>query len=636
MTLKHPLDPLESQEIEKAVELLKSDKRFKEGSTFISAILDEPDKSIVSDYKENDPIPRKVKLLGSDKNPDGGFCAKIDIVKNQVVSYERLKANGQAPYNMEEMMTAIGLTIQNPEYQKALKKRGITDFELLHIDPWPAGGFVHETIKPGHRALKCISFLKESMNDNGYAKPIQGVISWVDVTLGKVVHVEDHGVVPIPKEHARYDIESQPKIREGLKTINITQPNGPSFEVDGYHISWQGWKFRISIHDVHGLVLHKLSLNDRSILYHAALSDMVVPYGDSDPMHSWKHVFDGSEYGLGRFINSLTLGCDCVGEIQYFDINQINWDGEIIKTENAICLHEEDYGIQWKHSDDRGGASEVRRSRRLVISSIFTVGNYDYGLFWYLYLDGTIQMEVKLTGIMGISAITEETYNPSQAPKVANNLAAPLHQHLFCFRLDWELDGKENQLFETEIQLLPVSENNPNGTQFSSVANHLTKESDAKREISPETSRVWKVVNPNKKNSLGIPVAYKLLPGATPKLFSNPDSIVSKRAAFAKHNLWATPYNSEEMGAAGSYTVMSDGESGLEDYTKNDRDISKCDLVTWHTFGLSHVPRPEDWPVMPVEYCGFHLIPVGFFDKNPTLDLPPSCKTGNLSDKKEN
>ena len=196
------------------------------------------------------------------------------------------------------------------------------------------------------------------------------------------------------------------------------------------------------------------------------------------------------------------------------------------------------------------------------------------------------------------------------------------------------MDGKENQLFETEIELLPVSEDNPNGTQFSSVAKHLTKESDAKREISAETSRVWKVVNPDKKNSLGVPVAYKLLPGATPKLLSNPDSIVSKRAAFAKHNLWATPYNSEELGAAGSYTVMSNGESGLEDYTKNDRDISKCDLVTWHTFGLSHVPRPEDWPVMPVEYCGFHLIPVGFFDKNPTLDIPPSCKTGNQSDKK--
>ena len=78
--------------------------------------------------------------------------------------------------------------------------------------------------------------------------------------------------------------------------------------------------------------------------------------------------------------------------------------------ENAICLHEEDYGIQWKHNDGMGAPNEVRRSRRLVISSISTIGNYDYGLFWYLYLDGTIEAEVKLTGIVGISAYNEEKH----------------------------------------------------------------------------------------------------------------------------------------------------------------------------------------------------------------------------------
>jgi primary-amine oxidase len=49
-------------------------------------------------------------------------------------------------------------------------------------------------------------------------------------------------------------------------------------------------------------------------------------------------------------------------------------------------------------------------------------------------------------------------------------------------------------------------------------------------------------------------------------------------------------------------------------------------IVVWHTFGVSHSPRPEDWPVMPVEYCGFHLMPVGFFDGNPALDLPASAE----------
>ena len=288
-------------------------------------------------------------------------------------------------------------------------------------------------------------------------------------------------------------------------------------------------------------------------------------------------------------------------------------------------MHEEDYGIQWKHYDSSSKTSEVRRSRRLVISSIFTIGNYDYGFYWYLYLDGTMQMEIKLTGIVGVSAVTDETHNPAQSPLVAERLASPVHQHAFCFRLDWELDGGSNALYENEIEVLPVSDGNPDATQFRSVSRHLTDENAAKRSIAPERSRYWKVVNPASANGLGVPVAYKLLPGASPGLFAGPDSKVAQRAAFARHHLWATPYADDELSAAGPFTVMHDGRGGLPDYTCGNRSIADCDLVMWHTVAITHVPRPEDWPVMPVEYCGFHLLPVGFFDRNPTLDLPVRC-----------
>lgn len=354
---------------------------------------------------------------------------------------------------------------------------------------------------------------------------------------------------------------------------------------------------------------------------------MVVPYGSADPMHSWKAVHDGTEYGFGRLSNSLTLGCDCLGEIHYFNASGISFDGSVEVIENAICLHEEDYGIQWKHNDGMGAPNEVRRSRRLVISSISTIGNYDYGLFWYLYLDGTIEAEVKLTGIVGISAYNEEKHNPNQDLRISKELVSPVHQHLFCMRLDWNLDGGNNQLFESEIELMPDDDNNSYGMQFQSVSTHLKTEHEAKRDISPATSRVWKVVNPQKKNGMGLPVAYKLLPGNTPKMLARDDSPPAKRASFGKHNLWGTPFNDGEYAAGGANSVMHSGEGGLEDITSGDRDISNCDLVTWYTFGVTHVPRPEDWPVMPVEYCGFHLIPVGFFDENPTINLPPNCSS---------
>lgn len=631
--MTHPLDQIISEEINKAVDLCKSHQDFCEETVFLSISLVEPDKELLRKGSDVE-LSRKLKIRGIDSNSDGGFESILDITNNQIISLDRVSNDAQVTYSMAEVFMAQELTKANKDYQEALEKRGITDLELIQIDPWPAGGIVHESIEPGHRAFKTISFLKENKSDNAYAKPINGIISHVDLTLKKVTCVEDHGVVELPKAHGRYDADSQSELRDEPKQIDITQPEGPGYIIEGNLISWEGWELRASVNPDEGPVLHQVSLNGRSILHRAALSDMVVPYGTADPMHSWKAVHDGTEYGFGSLVNSLTLGCDCLGEIHYLDANMLMFDGSVNTIENAICIHEEDYGIQWKHTDtNMMGANEVRRSRRLVISSIATIGNYDYGLFWYLYLDGTVQCEVKLTGIVGISSYDESIHRDDQDFRISDELVSPIHQHLFCIRLDWDLENGDNQLFETNIETLPVSKENPNGMQLSAVSTHLKKESEAKRDISPASSRVWKIVNPNKKNSLGLPVAYKLLPGNTPTLLAHHDSPPGKRASFSKHNLWATPFKAEEMAAGGQNSVMHSGQGGLDDITSSDRDISECDLVTWHTFGLTHTPRPEDWPVMPVEYCGFHLIPVGFFDRNPTINLPPSCKGESKSNK---
>ena len=402
--MKHPLDQIGAEEIEHAVELCRSHKGFDENTMFINISLVEPKKEQIRNYKSGDELPRTLRIRGVDSNADGGFVVIVDIKANEISSFDRVSKEAQVPYSFAEVFMATELTKADKAYQEALKKRGISNLDLVQIDPWPAGGVVHESIEKGHRALKTISFLKENETDNGYAKPITGVICHIDLTLKQVTHVEDHGVVAIPKAHARYDADSQSELREHPKKIDIIQPDGPGFKVDGNLISWEGWQVRASVNPDEGPVLHQLSLNGRAILHRAALSDMVVPYGTADPMHSWKAVHDGTEYGFGTLSNSLTLGCDCLGEIHYLDANMLLFDGSVNTIENAICIHEEDFGIQWKHSDSNGGANEVRRSRRLVISSIATIGNYDYGLFWYLYLDGNIQCEVKLTGIVGISA----------------------------------------------------------------------------------------------------------------------------------------------------------------------------------------------------------------------------------------
>ncbi len=623
--MSNPFAPLSAAELESAINIFRA-AHNDEHAAFCSSGVHEPAKE---DVKAGIETARIVKFLGTDSTPDGGFEALVNLTENKVDAVTRLPLETQVPYGFLELAIAIQLTKTNEEWLAAVKARGVAceteeELELIQIDPWPAGGYAVHEIPRGHRAVRCIAFVREDKTDNGYARPIHGLICHVDLTEKKVVKVEDSGVIPMPPNHGRFDAAHQESVREDLKTLDITQPDGPSFEVDGYNVKWQGYEFNVSMHPVHGLVLHQLSLQGRPILYRAALSEMIVPYGDNDNMHSWKHVLDASEYNMGMLVNSLKLGCDCLGEIFYFDVHQVTWEGKVKSVENAICMHEEDYGIQWKHYDSDSQTSEVRRSRRLVISSIFTIGNYDYGFYWYLYLDGTIQMEIKLTGIVGVSAVTDETHNQAQSPIIAEGLASPVHQHVFCFRLDWELDGGTNSLFESQIEMMPVNEANPQGTQFQAVARHMTDEASAKSNIAPERSRNWKVTNPASLNGLGMPVAYKLLPAASAPLLAPLESAVGQRGAFGKHHMWATPYEEGEFSAAGPYTVMHEG-GGLPEYTKNNRDISDCDLVMWHTVALTHVPRPEDWPVMPVEYTGFHLIPVGFFDRNPTLDLPSHC-----------
>ena len=164
---------------------------------------------------------------------------------------------------------------------------------------------------------------------------------------------------------------------------------------------------RIGFDAREGLTLHQVSLDDRPVLYRASIPEMVVPYGDPK-FRYWQAYFDTGEYLVGKWANSLELGCDCLGEIAYLDATVTDDTGQPRTIANAICIHEEDFGILWKHTDIFNGSAQSRRQRRLVVSYFTTVGNYDYGFYWYFYLDGTIELEVKATGVLFTSAYPDE------------------------------------------------------------------------------------------------------------------------------------------------------------------------------------------------------------------------------------
>ncbi|GAC1518034.1 MAG: primary-amine oxidase [Acidimicrobiales bacterium] len=622
----HPLEALTADEIRTAVAALRASGRLDGSVRFSTVTLEEPTKADLVAFGTGSPVPRLVRCLAI---PGPGCAlsdAVVDVGSGRVTRWTEIE--GVRPALLfDDSLHAIVALHENEEVRAALARRGIHDLAQLQIDPWPTGNF-GIAAEEGRRIFRCLFYLRETPEANGYARPIEGLIATVDGARHEVLEVIDHGVVPMPPEPGSYYPEDHQPLRTDLRPLEIVQPDGPSFSVEGNLVRWQGWSLRVSMDPLEGLVLHTVAYDEgrgrRPVLHRASICEMVVPYGHPGPGHAWKNAFDVGEWGLGRMANSLTLGCDCLGEIRYFDAVMADERGEPAVRENASCMHEEDFGILWKHQDLHSGRTEVRRSRRLVISSIATVGNYEYGFYWYLYLDGTIQLEVKLTGIMSTAAVAPGAADP-HAPAIAPGLAAPVHQHLFCARLDVSVDGPVNEVYEVDVVPDPAGPANPLGNAFTPVARRLDHEQAAQRVADPARSRVWKVVNPTARNAVGESTAYKLVPGPSPTLLAQADSSIARRAAFATRNLWVTRFCADERRAAGDFPNQHAGGDGLPRWTAADRSLVGTNVVVWHTFGVTHVPRPEDWPVMPVEYCGFSFVPHGFFDRNPALDLPPSA-----------
>jgi primary-amine oxidase len=642
-TTSNPLEPLSADEIRRTAELLREQGDLGEKVRFVTVSLHEPPKRDLLEHDRNGgPAPdRAAFAILYDREHQQTVEAVVSLAVGVVTSWQVIE-DVQPSVMLEEFFSTEEITRADPRWQEAMRKRGVTDFSLAMIDPWAAGYDIEDP--QGRRLVRPLTFVRSREDDNGYARPVEGLIVLVDLDRMEVIDVRDHGVVPLPEKAGNYmpelmfDDDNRPaftRLRDDVRPIEITQPQGPSFTLDGHAVSWQKWRLRVGYTPREGLVLHQVGYEDRGrlrpVIYRASLSEMYIPYGDPAPTHRIKNVFDEGEYGVGLLLNPLELGCDCLGEIVYFDAVAHDQDGQPRTIPNAICMHEEDYGISWKHTDFRTEKAEVRRSRRLVISCIATVGNYEYGFFWYLYTDGTIQYEVKLTGILSTGALPDGQ-EPRHGVVVAPRLYGPHHQHFFNVRLDMQVDGERNSVYEVDAAALPPGDENPYGNAWVTKKTLLARESEARRLIDPLVARTWYIVNPNEISELGQPTGYKLMPGDNVLPLQQEGSQAFARAQFAYKHLWVTPFDPRERYAAGDYPNQHGSPGGLLEYQRADRSIANEDLVVWYSFGAHHVVRPEDWPVMPVTAVGFMLKPVGFFDGNPALDMLRSASSACHTD----
>jgi len=622
----HPLDPLTAEEIREAAAIVRRDRGVGPGWRFASIELREPGKEILLAPEPGQVTAREAVVVCWDRSDGRAYRAVVSLTDSAVTAWEDLP--GQQPnMTVDEWHECDQMLRGHPALAQALARRGITDLSLVLTDMWAYGGALVPEQYRGLRLGWSDVWYRGGERGNPYAHHVTGLHPIVDLNRMTLLELEDsldRGDSPHqPEVMGEYlpALTGMP-LRE-VAPLEISQPSGPGFTLDGRLLSWQDWQLRLGFNHREGLVLHQVAFRDgerwRPVAHRLSFAEMFVPYRDASPDHYRRTAFDIGEWGLGFMTTSLELGCDCLGEITYLDAVVHDSRGEPQVIRNAICIHEEDSGVLWKHVDHLTGP-EVRRARRLVVSFHVTVANYEYLVYWRFYQDGNIECEVRATGIVVTSHLRSGD-RPQNGTLVDRHTYAPFHQHFIVARLDLDVDGPDNTVYAVSSE---AAGDDPYGLGLVVREVPLRTEAEGRQDYDWAVQRAWKVVNDNVRNGLGTAVGYKLVPSGTFPPLLDPSSEAFRRAEVIGHTLWVTPYREDERWPCGDFPNLSSRDEGLPVWTAADRPIDNTDVVLWYVFGIHHITRPEDWPVMPTDAVSFWLKPFGFFDRNPALDVPPS------------
>ena len=628
----NPLTPLSKGEIERAVQIVKADGRTPSGAVFPTVVLKEPPKDEVLAFSSGNTGYRREAFVEIYDRPQNHLQdAVVDLNSGKIVSF-RSYAVGVQPATFGTEYGDVGpLVTGDAEWQAAITKRGI-DPEEVYLDIW-AGGDVPVTtdregkpVPPGTRLMRVLSFYRGA-KPNPYDRPIEGVVVTVDMNRLKILQVTDTVVAPV----SGYNGNASSADREPLKDLKVRQPEGPSYQVCGNEVTWQGWRFRFSLLPREGLVLHTLGQEEeggvRSVAYRISMTEVYVPYGMPDANWVWRTAFDIGEYGLGRYANPLSVSGDVPTNAEFFNARIADDAGGSYVIPKAVALFEREGGMLWKRVDPSSVEQDSRKARELVLTSSAWIGNYIYGVDYIFRLDGSLEARVNATGTtlnQGVNLFAEgeaygRTMDKTKSVDAGKALvAAPNHQHFFNFRLDMDIDGPANRALESNVKSAPSDLENA----FVSEERVLGNEDAAKREINIDRTRTWKIVSSTAKNALGTPTGYTLYAGDVAVPYSSPNFAARQRAAFVEYPLWVTRYNENELFATGDHPNQGQAGEGLPQYS-NGEALTDTDVVLWISSGLTHIPDIEQHPVMNNESVqAFRLTPYGFFRRNPALNLP--------------
>lgn len=247
--------------------------------------------------------------------------------------------------------------------------------------------------------------------------------------------------------------------------------------------------------------------------------------------------------------------------------------------------------------------------------------------------DGAMRIAIGATGIDAVKGVNASSLEDASAETdtmygslIAPYLLAPYHDHYFNFRLDFDIDGVDNDFRKARVAPMNISNINiPRKSMWGVVFEDIETEVDARTKINPATPHSYFFVNKNKVSGVGYPPGYELMPMGS--YISNLMDAVNdppvKRNDYIEYQIFVTPYEPTQLYAGGEYALQSTGNDTLYEWSQANRSIVNQDIVTWYTAGFHHIPRMEDYPIMPMHWAQFKIRPFNFFTHNPAMTLRP-------------
>jgi primary-amine oxidase len=625
----HPLVDLSAEEIDSTVKIVKTSGKFTPNARFAILTLKEPKKSVMLKYDAESPVhvqpvDREAFVLLFEVKDNRVFEVSVNLKSKKITESKEVKGL-QPPILLEEFERLDRIIHEDARWREAIKKRGI-DVEDVYVDGWAPGLMSPQERKKGARLMRGLSYLK-GKNKTFYTRPIEGLVVTVDMNSNAITEVWDSESPKTAFGPRELGVKATPNLSANLTPLVEKRPSGVSYKISGQQVTWDNWSFRFRMHPMKGLMVYDVRYKDkgkeRKILYKGTLSEMVVPYGDKDKTWAFRNAFDVNEYGLGRTAHTLELEKDVPSHATLLSSVFADDLGRTMELKDSVAIYERDGGLLWKHMDQPTRESETRRGRDLYLTFTTTIGNYDYGINWIFKQDASIEVEAFLTGIMLAKGSVVET-NPCEhecTHLVEPRIVAPNHQHFFAFRLDFDVDGAANTPVQVDTRAIPAGKNNALLGAFEAFPTYLNSEKKAVGDMNLASARKWKIINRDAKNSLGHPTGYLLSPGESAISYLQANSPIRMRAKFLDHHVWFTQYHDEEQSAAGEYPNQNFSGDGVNKWIMNNESLDQKDVVLWYVFGVTHVTRPEEWPVMNVHRTGFKLLPVNFFSSNPAASL---------------